>query len=122
MMGLMGQYRKIDFFSRPAQGRGRKICFLPFEPKNSPAAFPRFRNFFPPPESIRSCSFRPRNPVVEFSKLLNMVLDRPVVDKTGLTGRFDIHLEFARDEVTPGLSGPGPDGPAAVASDPNSLG
>jgi len=55
--------------------------------------------------------------VVEFSKLLNIVLDRPVVDKTGLTGRFDIHLEFARDEATPGMRGPGPDEPAAPVSD-----
>jgi uncharacterized protein (TIGR03435 family) len=25
------------------------------------------------------------------------IIDRPVVDRTGLTGRFDIHLEFARE-------------------------
>jgi uncharacterized protein (TIGR03435 family) len=30
-------------------------------------------------------------------------LDRPVVDKTGLTGVFDIHLEFVRDNA---MSGP----------------
>lgn len=50
----------------------------------------------------------------EFSKLLNLVLDRPVIDKTGITGRFDIHLEFSRDEVTPGLRGPVPDAPHAA--------
>jgi uncharacterized protein (TIGR03435 family) len=35
-------------------------------------------------------------------------LDRPVVNKTGITGLFDFHLEFAADENTPGveLSGP----------------
>ena len=53
----------------------------------------------------------------EFSKLLNLVLDRPVVDKTGITRRFDIHLEFSPDEATPGLRGPLGDTPAA-ASDP----
>lgn len=53
----------------------------------------------------------------EFSKLLNLVLDRPVIDQTGIAKRFDIHLEFSRDEATPGLNGPAPDAPAA-ASDP----
>jgi uncharacterized protein (TIGR03435 family) len=38
----------------------------------------------------------------EFSRLLSRVLVRPVVDRTGLTGRFTIHLEFAPDASTPG--------------------
>jgi uncharacterized protein (TIGR03435 family) len=54
----------------------------------------------------------------EFSKLLNLALDRPVIDKTGLAGRFDIHLEFAADQATPGLHGLVPDSPAAT-SDPS---
>jgi uncharacterized protein (TIGR03435 family) len=34
-------------------------------------------------------------------------LDRPVIDQTGLTGMFDIHLEFARDGAPAGdLSAP----------------
>ena len=33
----------------------------------------------------------------EFSKLLRMVLGRPVIDKTGITGRFDLRVEFARE-------------------------
>jgi uncharacterized protein (TIGR03435 family) len=34
-------------------------------------------------------------------------LDRPVIDQTGLTGMFDIHLEFAREEAPAGdLSAP----------------
>jgi bla regulator protein BlaR1 len=37
----------------------------------------------------------------EFSKLLSLVLDRPVIDKTGIAGRFAIHLEFAPDASTP---------------------
>ena len=28
-------------------------------------------------------------------------VDRPIVDKTGLTGRYDIHLEFSRDLTPP---------------------
>jgi uncharacterized protein (TIGR03435 family) len=30
---------------------------------------------------------------------LSELLGRPVVDKTGLTGRFDVHLEFAPDDA-----------------------
>jgi len=33
----------------------------------------------------------------DFSKQLLAVLDRPVINKTGITGRFDIHVEFSRE-------------------------
>ena len=36
-----------------------------------------------------------------FSKLLGLVLDRPVIDKTGISGRFDLQLEFAINSATP---------------------
>ncbi len=39
----------------------------------------------------------------DFSKLLVSWLDRPVVDKTGLTGLFNFHLEFTPDETSPGF-------------------
>jgi bla regulator protein BlaR1 len=35
----------------------------------------------------------------EFARMLNRVVDRPVIDETGVNGRFDIHLTFRRDEV-----------------------
>jgi bla regulator protein BlaR1 len=38
-----------------------------------------------------------------FSKLLSLVLDRPVIDKTGINGKFDFHLSFLVDETTPGV-------------------
>ena len=54
---------------------------------------------------------RPQPPTVhaegatltEFSKLVALVFDRPVIDRTGIAGKFDIHLEFAVDESTPRL-------------------
>jgi uncharacterized protein (TIGR03435 family) len=39
----------------------------------------------------------------EFSKYLGAGMDRPLIDKTGIPGRFDFHIEFAPDETTPGL-------------------
>jgi bla regulator protein blaR1 len=50
----------------------------------------------------------------EFSKWLSRVLDRPVVDKTGITKRFDIHLEFSPSQATPALRGPFPDAATAA--------
>jgi uncharacterized protein (TIGR03435 family) len=38
-------------------------------------------------------------------RMLANQVDRPVIDKTGLTGRFDIHLEFARDMTGMMLNG-----------------
>jgi bla regulator protein blaR1 len=39
--------------------------------------------------------------LADFSQLLSLALDRPVIDKTGITGTFNIHLDFAVDESTP---------------------
>lgn len=47
----------------------------------------------------------------EFAKLFldTTVLDRPVIDKTGISGRFDFHLEYTPDRfVTPDQPGGGP--------------
>lgn len=45
----------------------------------------------------------------QFSKTLRVLLDRPVIDKTGITGRFDMQVRFS--EVAPEVT----------ASDPNSI-
>jgi len=37
--------------------------------------------------------------VESFSKMLRTVLDRPVIDRTGIAGRFDIRIEFSRDST-----------------------
>jgi len=36
----------------------------------------------------------------EFSQMLNQVLDRPVVDNTGIMGKYSFHLKFSRDDST----------------------
>jgi uncharacterized protein (TIGR03435 family) len=46
--------------------------------------------------------------------------DRPVIDKTGLTGRYDIHLEFAREPRQVFLNGvPQPAPPAGEIAGPS---
>jgi uncharacterized protein (TIGR03435 family) len=49
----------------------------------------------------------------EFAQRLSSMLDRKVVDKSGIAGQFDFHLEFAPDETTRGFGGR--DGAAAAA-------
>ena len=39
----------------------------------------------------------------DFGKVLGLALDRPVIDATGIPGRFDFQLEFGLDENTPKL-------------------
>ncbi len=37
----------------------------------------------------------------DFTKALDRAMDRSIINKTGIVGMFDIHLEFAPDEATP---------------------
>ena len=57
----------------------------------------------------------------EFSKTLGTVVDRPVIDTTGITGRFDIRFKFSREGTTLAgvrLIGPLPASDPRPASDP----
>jgi uncharacterized protein (TIGR03435 family) len=53
------------------------------------------------------------------AKFLSALVGREVIDKTGFTGRFALHLEFANDDALAGL--PNPRGPEASAS-PDGIG
>jgi uncharacterized protein (TIGR03435 family) len=54
----------------------------------------------------------------EFCKSLSRVVDRPVVDKTGIKGLFATYVEFTPDQSTPGLLPlPSSDVPRPPASD-----
>ena len=60
--------------------------------------------------------------LAEFAGVVLERLDRPVIDKTGLAGRFDIHLESALDNAAPesirlnGADSPGSPGSSADTS------
>jgi uncharacterized protein (TIGR03435 family) len=67
--------------------------------------------------------------MTEFSRQLH--LDRPVIDKTGIAGLFDFHLEFAIDGATAGFFPPGfpvpapsdsPEGPSIFTAVQQQLG
>ncbi|HTX38206.1 MAG TPA: TIGR03435 family protein [Bryobacteraceae bacterium] len=60
--------------------------------------------------------------MAELVRILSNVLGRMVIDKTGFTGTFDVHLEFSPDDSLGGLPTPaGPNDPRVptVPADPN---
>jgi uncharacterized protein (TIGR03435 family) len=61
--------------------------------------------------------------MANFCTQLGIRLDRDVIDKTGITGMFDIHLEVSRADLTPRFLAGGPAGQGepltpAVSADP----
>ena len=57
----------------------------------------------------------------EFSKMLRMVLGRPVIDKTGVSGRFSLLVKFSREGTELGSTFNGPPLPAADPAGPPSI-
>jgi uncharacterized protein (TIGR03435 family) len=58
----------------------------------------------------------------EFVRTLSLTLGRTVIDKTGLTGFYDVKLDFVPDEATAALPPPPPDAAAALdAKNPSVL-
>jgi len=55
--------------------------------------------------------------MAEFVRMLSRVLGRPVTDRTGFSGVFDVNLDFLPDETMAGLPPPPPGAiPAEVAN------
>jgi len=56
----------------------------------------------------------------DLARALGSDLDRIVINKTGIAGKFDYHLEFSADETTAGLNSlRGPDGPVVQPGSPS---
>ena len=64
--------------------------------------------------------------MARLTDILGMALGRPVVDKTGLTGAYDVALDFSPEGMGPGPKGPGPGAgggnPAELPRDSNDSG
>jgi uncharacterized protein (TIGR03435 family) len=65
---------------------GQKPCGVPLTTRNGPNLIT---------EMVASLD--------DLSKVLGVTVGRPVIDKTGITGIFNLHLEFAIDEATSGV-------------------
>jgi len=64
-------------------------------------------------------------PISGLAGILGNQLDGPVLDKTGLTGKYDFNLEYMPDlsrmpPPPPGFAGPAPGAPSTEASEPGS--
>jgi uncharacterized protein (TIGR03435 family) len=84
---------------RPSNPREAELAAAKLVPGEKPACGVGFirangPNLIVDPHGIR---------LDEFAKNFLSILDRPVIDKTGITGSFDLHLEFAPDDSTPGV-------------------
>jgi uncharacterized protein (TIGR03435 family) len=61
------------------------------------------------------------NTLDDFARFVLGVMDRPVINKTGIKGRFDFHLEYKPDDASSpiergGNSAGGPDAPSDASS------
>ena len=56
-------------------------------------------------------------PMAQLAATLSSILQRTVVDETGLAGIFDIHMEWTADQSTPGFFAPGVGSPAPPVAD-----
>jgi uncharacterized protein (TIGR03435 family) len=104
------QTTTIPVYALVQSGRGPKL-----RPFQEGSCIPVDQSRFPPPPATeKSCHARGHREgtmqivdaqamtVSEFSKIfLNGVLDRPVIDKTGIAGTYDFHLEYGIDQATP---------------------
>lgn len=112
----------VPVYSLVQSGRGLKL-----RPFRDGSCVPRDQSKFPPPPAAENdCHARGRREgtmqivdaqamtVGEFARIfLNGALDRPVVDNTGITGKYDFHLEYGVDQSTPRFNAAG-----AAAGDP----
>jgi bla regulator protein blaR1 len=103
--------REVPVYSLTVAQGGSKLT--PFQEGSCiPMPFTNSKPTPPPGQEYCKVKISTRKPTVaavdaqgstltRFSQLLGLVVDRPVIDKTGITGKFDIRVEFAPDTATP---------------------
>ena len=97
--------RELPVYAIRLAKNGAKITKSQDDPKGIPGW-----NFGRNPAGM-IMAFR-NSPMSQFTALLQNSMDRPVVDQTGLTGRYDFTLNFTPDAAMAALLG-GPPPPAA---------
>jgi uncharacterized protein (TIGR03435 family) len=86
---------------RPPIARGEKSCNVSVEPRGEPNLWV---------VDVHGVT------LAQLSSLLTYPLAGPVVDKTGISGRFDIRFEFAIDGTSPQFVPDGAAGPSIVTA------
>jgi uncharacterized protein (TIGR03435 family) len=91
----------LSTYPRPPLAPGKKFCLDVVGGRNGP-----------------NTTLKADASTIEYvCKLLGLVLDRPVIDKTAISGKYRVYLEFAVDQATPGAlefpTPPSDDAPAA---------
>jgi uncharacterized protein (TIGR03435 family) len=97
--------RELPVYAITIAKTGAKIIKSQDDPKGIPGW-----NFGRNPSGM-IMAFR-NSPMSQFTAVLQNSMDRPVVDQTGLSGRYDFTLNFTPDAAQAALLG-GPPGPAA---------
>lgn len=100
----------------PRMPRFKEGSCAPFDLIQFMSRFPPGTAADPPPSGEKYCATEQAMTIEELCKLTLRNLDRPVVDRTGLTGRFEIHLKFAAEDADVA------DGPSVFTALPQQLG
>lgn len=75
----------------------------PDSPSSSPDSRPICGNISMSPHSVNGIGIS----MSQLASTLSNSMQRTVVDRSGLTGKFDVHMEWAADQSTPGFWAPG---------------
>jgi len=75
----------------------------PDRPANSPNPLPVCGNISSRPDGVDGIGIS----MAQLASSLSNSMQQTVVDQTGLTGKFDVHMKWAADQSTPGFWAPG---------------
>jgi uncharacterized protein (TIGR03435 family) len=126
-LGLHRETRELPVFALTATKGGPKLA----APKGGAC-----NETMPPPDAARQQPIAPpcgpgifkagtgltmqgiNLTMAKFTGFLGRTIGREVIDRTGFTGKFDLHLEFAFDDAIAGLPHPSRAGDADQSADP----